>query len=99
MNRTQQQDILEYLKAGHTLTGLEALKLFGTMKLASRISELRDKNYNIQDEVVRDLATGKHYKRYWMAEEPTRTEQEEAIAHSNLGYETVINMQGQKVMF
>lgn len=76
--------ILEYLKSGHTLTGLDALKLCGTMKLASRISELRDEGHNIQDETIHDEKTKKHYKRYWYSEEPAPTEQEEMIAHNNL---------------
>jgi len=67
---SQNQAILEYLKSGHTLTGLDALRLFGTMKLASRISELKDEGNNIFDETIHDEKTGKHYKRYWLTDDP-----------------------------
>lgn len=63
---SQNQAILDYLKAGNSLTGLDALKLMGTMKLASRISELRDEGIEIKDETIHDKDTGKHYKRYWI---------------------------------
>jgi hypothetical protein len=63
---SQNQAILDYLKTGNTLTGLDGLKLFGTMKLASRISELRDEGIDIKDELIHDLNTGKHYKKYWI---------------------------------
>lgn len=37
---TQKKLILEALKKGETLTGLKALRIAGTMKLATRIGEL-----------------------------------------------------------
>ena len=83
--------ILEYLKSGHTLTGLEALKLFGTMKLASRISELRDEGHNIQDELICDEKTRKHYKRYWLSSEPIDTECESCMRRNNQIQEQAIN--------
>ena len=45
---SQSSEILKYLETGKTLTGLEALKLFGTMKLASRISEICASGYEIK---------------------------------------------------
>jgi len=88
---SQNQAILDYLKAGNTLTGLDALKLFGTMKLASRISELRDEGINIQDETIHDTNNGKHYKKYWLSDEPVRTEFETAVAENHYKLETTIN--------
>ena len=41
-SRSQKDRILLYLKGGGTLTPLQALDLFGTTKLATRISELID---------------------------------------------------------
>ncbi len=84
--------ILEYLKSGHSLTGLDALKLFGTMKLASRISELKDEGHNILDETIHDTKTGKHYKKYWLSDEPPRPENEEALAHNYQIQEEKINL-------
>jgi hypothetical protein len=63
---TQDDRIIAYLKAGSSLTGLEALNLFGTMKLATRISEIKRKNptLDIRDEYVHK--NGKSFKRYWI---------------------------------
>ena len=44
-SRSQKDRILIYLKSGKTLTPLEALNLFGTTKLATRISELIDEGH------------------------------------------------------
>lgn len=37
---SQNKQILAYLEDGNTITSLEALNLFGCMRLASRISDL-----------------------------------------------------------
>ena len=42
--------IIKYLERGKTLTGLEALQKFGTMKLSTRIGELESAGYKIQRE-------------------------------------------------
>jgi len=63
---TQDDRIIAYLKAGSSLTGLEALNLFGTMKLATRISEIKIKNPTID---IRDTFVhhnGKSFKKYWI---------------------------------
>lgn len=39
--------ILAHLKKGLTITSLEALQMFGCMRLASRISDLRKRGENI----------------------------------------------------
>ena len=44
-SRSQKDRILLYLKGGGTLTPLQALDLFGTTKLATRISELIDEGH------------------------------------------------------
>lgn len=46
-NASQCNRILEHLKKGLALTSLEALRLFGCMRLASRIHDLRDRGNNI----------------------------------------------------
>ena len=63
---TQDDRIIAHLKAGYSLTGLEALDLFGTMKLATRISEIRRKNksLDIRDEYLH--RNGKNFKKYWI---------------------------------
>ena len=61
---SQHTQILSYLKAGNTLTGLDALKLFGTMKLATRISEIKKKYcVRIESEMV-ETTTRKRVARY-----------------------------------
>jgi hypothetical protein len=60
---TQNAQIAAYLQAGHSITALEALELFGCFRLASRISDLRKRNYNIT--VKRVLtANGKKIAQY-----------------------------------
>ena len=40
-SESQNKRIFAYLMEGHRITSLEALKLFGCMRLASRISDIR----------------------------------------------------------
>ena len=49
----QKYQILNHLKS-KTITPLEALDLFGCMRLASRINELRYEGYNIQTQMKSD---------------------------------------------
>ena len=58
--------IIEYLKQGHTLTPIEAIKVAGSMKLSTRIGELRKLGYDIKDEWLK-LENGKKVKSYWLA--------------------------------
>jgi hypothetical protein len=62
---TQHYQILEYLRRGNRLTGLDALKIVGTMKLASRISELKRMGHYIKSETIK-VDSGKHVKIYWI---------------------------------
>ena len=61
---SQDDMILRHLKAGYRLSGLVALKLGMGMKLATRISVLRDQLHDIRDEWVE--AGGKRFKVYWL---------------------------------
>lgn len=51
--QSQQKKILEYLSKGHTLTPIQAIDVAGTMKLATRISELIRQGYPIVKEWYR----------------------------------------------
>lgn len=42
-SESQNNRIAEWLKAGNTITATEALELFGCFRLASRITDLRQK--------------------------------------------------------
>lgn len=74
MNTTkirQEDMVLNYLKAGGVLTALDALELFGTMKLATKISNIK-KEYpgiDIQSEPVINLKNNKRYFKYWIPRE------------------------------
>lgn len=48
--QSQQKKILEHLSKGHTLTPIQAIDVAGTMKLATRISELIRQGYPIVKE-------------------------------------------------
>jgi ribosomal protein L9 len=63
---TQCNRIAEYLKNGFSITSLEALNLFGCMRLASRICDLRERGYNIGKKNV-TLPNGKRVCEYFLA--------------------------------
>ena len=65
---TQHTDIIKELRKGW-LTGLDALKKCGTMKLATRISELRRAGYEIKDRWQE--ANGKRFKAYTLKAKTT----------------------------
>jgi hypothetical protein len=61
----QQKAILDYLKTGKSLTGYEAIRVAGSMKLSTRIGEMRDMGYKFQQEWIK-TDTGKMVMRYWI---------------------------------
>ena len=60
---SQQNRILEYLKLGNSITPLEALNLFGTLRLGARIFNLQQQGHAIKSEITR-LPNGKHVASY-----------------------------------
>ena len=60
---TQCNLIRDWLQQGNKLTSLEALKLFGCMRLASRIHDLRERGLDIHKERIQ-VASGKYVTRY-----------------------------------
>ncbi|OOF43455.1 hypothetical protein BKK51_11480 [Rodentibacter trehalosifermentans] len=66
-SQSQNARILAFMKNGGRLTSLEALRLFGGMRLSARIYDLKERGYPIEDEFVHDERTGKVYKAYFMA--------------------------------
>lgn len=66
---TQCDRVLQYMNDFGSITQLEAMKDLGVMRLASRISDLKDRGYHIASR----METGKNrygevtsYSRYWM---------------------------------
>ena len=62
-SESQNAKILAYLQEGNKLTALNALKLFGCMRLGSRIFDLRERGHNITKEMI-TLVNGKRVAEY-----------------------------------
>jgi len=60
---TQCAQIKEWLMAGNKLTSLDALNMFGCMRLASRIHDLRERGMNIVKQRIQ-TASGKYVAQY-----------------------------------
>jgi len=59
---SQTEKILYWLKLGHSITPIDALKMFGCFRLGARIHDLKQKGYDIKSELIeRD---GKHFAEY-----------------------------------
>ena len=63
---SQTQSILNYLLQGKKLTSLEALDLFKCMRLGARIWDLKQQGYTIEEKLIYDENTKKHYSSYWI---------------------------------
>jgi hypothetical protein len=59
---TQNQQIAKHLKAGKSLTALQALNRFGCFRLASRVRELKDQGMRIDSEKIK--VNGKYITKY-----------------------------------
>jgi len=62
---SQTDRILEYLLAGNSITSLEAINLFGCIRLASRISDIKARGYLVYSEFI-TTPTEKKVKRYYL---------------------------------
>ncbi len=51
--RSQSDQIIDYLAAGHTLTPIDALKRFGCFRLGARVYDLKREGHRIKSEMVR----------------------------------------------
>ncbi|WP_218966269.1 helix-turn-helix domain-containing protein [Snodgrassella alvi] len=61
---TQTSQILEYMRAGNSITPLDALRKFGCMRLGARIYDLKQDGYVINTLMVKDEKSGRRYARY-----------------------------------
>lgn len=59
--KSQEQMILEHLKAKKEITPMDALNLYGCFRLGARIADLRGQGYNITTEINQK---GKRYAIY-----------------------------------
>lgn len=62
---TQAQSILRHLKAGRSITPLEALRRFGCFRLGARVYDLRRSGHRIERSLVDDGE--RRYARYRLA--------------------------------
>ena len=60
---SQTQRILEYMLQGHSITPLDALRLFNSMRLGARIADIKAKGYLVYSEFV-ETENGKKVKKY-----------------------------------
>ena len=68
----QEQRILNYMRDFGSITALDAMREFGIMRLASRISDLKHRGYNITREFEKGVNRyGEHtkYARYSLKED------------------------------
>ena len=63
--KTQTAQILNYLRRGNSLTPLEALKCFGSLRLGARIFELKEAGHKIHSVLIE--RNGKHIACYSLA--------------------------------
>ena len=61
---TQNQQILNYLKTGKSLSPIDALNKFGCFRLSGRIYDLKKEGHNIETNYVTDKKTKKTYAEY-----------------------------------
>ena len=69
MNKTEQ--VLKYLKEGHSITSWEAIEKFGATRLSAIIFNLKDK-YDIKDVWIEDVDRYGNfckYKKYFIAQQ------------------------------
>ncbi len=69
---TQNQRVLEYIRDFGSITQLDALRDLGVMRLASRVSDLRQRGHNIvskMESVKNRYGEKCKIKRYWLQED------------------------------
>jgi len=61
---SQTKEILKHLKKGKTITALEALKLFGCLRLAARIVDIHAMGYDTARQMVNVKGRSNKVARY-----------------------------------
>lgn len=64
-SQSQCAKILSWLEEGHTITSLEALQRFQCMRLASRITDLRNRGVDVLKRRVQ-TTSGKYVAEYYL---------------------------------
>ncbi len=63
--KSQEQQILEYLQSGKTITIWESIQLFHCTRLSGRIYDLKKAGHNIHSEPIQG-ENGKRFSKYWL---------------------------------
>jgi len=66
MSTAQNKQILNYLQAGYTITPLDALRMFGCMRLGARVHELRKAGHDIRREIITAEPSGARIAEYFL---------------------------------
>ena len=61
---SQNEQILAYLKSGKAITSMDALKMYGCFRLASRVNDLRNEGWEIRTSMIGSKM--KRFAAYWM---------------------------------
>jgi len=61
---SQTRQIAKHLKNGHSITAIQALRLYGCMRLASRINDIKNGRFGIEPFTPTMKMIYKHKKRW-----------------------------------
>lgn len=61
--KSQNSLILKHLQSGKSITPIEALVLYGSLRLSGRIYELKERGYKIKTEII-EINSGKRVAKY-----------------------------------
>ena len=64
-SKSQTDRILDYMLAGYSVTPLEALNMFGCLRLGARIADIKAKGYIVYSEFI-TTPTQKKVKKYYL---------------------------------
>lgn len=64
---SQANAILDHMRKGNTITGIEALDLFGCFRLPARIADLKKVGHIISSKMIK-LSNGKRVAQYELVE-------------------------------
>lgn len=62
---SQNKLIMDYLQSGHSITQMDALRLFQCSRLASRINDLKNRGVQVRKEMI-ELQNGKRVAKYFL---------------------------------
>lgn len=66
---SQNQRILDYMNSGQRITGLDALRLFGCIRMARVAGDLTDAGEDVRSRWIK-TSSGKRVKEYWIPKSP-----------------------------